>query len=60
MMWQTLIKQEQAYLGPFPCMLNPGDMQSMNFLPGDDGPFLMTAEECERKCYDKDTGIMWK
>ena len=41
-------------------MLNPGDMQSMNFLTGDDGPFWMTAEEHKRKHHDKDTGKMWK
>jgi len=41
-------------------MLNPGHTQSMNFLPGDNGPFWMTAEEHERKCHDKDTGKMRK
>jgi hypothetical protein len=41
----SLIKQEKGYLGHFPCTLNPGDVQSMVFLPGDEGPFWMMAEQ---------------
>ncbi len=39
------MKQEKGYLGQFPHILNPGDVQSMVFLPGDEGPFWMTAEQ---------------
>jgi hypothetical protein len=37
-----LIKQEKGYLGPFPRILNPGDIQSLVFKSTDDGPFWMS------------------
>jgi hypothetical protein len=41
----SLIKQEKGYHGQFPSNLNPGYVQSMVFLPGDEGPCWMTAEQ---------------
>ncbi len=41
----SLMKKEKDYLGQLPRILNPGDVQSMVFMPGDGGPFWMTAEQ---------------
>jgi len=41
----SLMKKEKGYLGQLPRILNPGDVQSMVFMPGDGGPFWMTAEQ---------------
>ena len=46
------MKQEKGYLGQFPRILNPGDVQSMVFLPGDEGPFWMTAEQRQSTRFD--------
>jgi hypothetical protein len=52
-MKDTTIKKEQGYLGPYPCKLKPGDVQSMIFNEADNGPFWMTREEQENKRHDK-------
>ncbi len=48
----SLIEQEKGYLGQFTRILNPGDLQSMVFLPGDEGPFWMTAEQWQSTRFD--------
>ena len=48
----TLIKEEAGYLGTFPRILSPGDVQHMVFQPSNDpGPFWFneTAKEENRK-----------
>jgi hypothetical protein len=35
----SLMKKEKGFLGQFSRILNPGDVQSMVFMPGDEGPF---------------------
>ncbi len=59
MMSDTIIKQEERYLGPFPRILEPGDTQSLVFTTFDSltGPFWMTsAEKEESRRYDKNLG----
>ncbi len=38
-MHNTLIKESHGYLGPYPKMHNPGDVQHMVFTKNDPGPF---------------------
>jgi len=52
-MRDTQIKQEKGYLGPFPRILNPGDIQSLVFKSTDDGPFWMSREEREKTRHDQ-------
>ena len=49
----TIIKQEQGYLGPHLPKLKPGDTQSMVFHPHDIGPFWMTQQQREERRHDK-------
>ncbi len=42
---QSKLRTSLMKQGQFPRILNPGDVQSMVFLPGDEGPFWMTAEQ---------------
>jgi len=48
----TIIKQKDGYLGPYPAILQPGDIQKMSFQPEDEGPFWMTTEERIKTRYD--------
>ena len=57
LMRDTLIQQEQGFLGQFPQTLQPGDTQSLVFLPGSDaGPFRMSDAEKEDSRHDKHLG----
>jgi hypothetical protein len=51
-MQDTYMPQEKGYLGPYLHKLHLGDTQSMVFLPSNDGPFWMSAEERENKRKD--------
>jgi hypothetical protein len=48
----TIIRQEQGYLGTYPRRLKPGDIQKMIFQDGDEGPFWMQEMERQQKKYD--------
>jgi hypothetical protein len=48
----TVIKQQQGYLGPHDPKLKVGDAQHMIFQPTDEGPFWMTPEEREKRRHD--------
>ena len=57
LMRDTLIQQEEGFLGQFPRILQPGDIQSLVFLPGSDaGPFWMSDAEKEDSRHDKHLG----
>ena len=56
MMRDTIMIQEEGYLGPFPRILEPGDTQSLVFVTSDSGPFWMSSEEKEESRYDKNLG----
>ena len=57
LMQDTPIQQEQGFLGQFPQMLQPGDIQSLVFLPGSDtGAFWMSDAEKEHSRHDKHLG----
>ena len=50
----TLIKEEAGYLGTFPRILSPGDVQHMVFQPSNDpGPFWFNETEKEENRKDK-------
>jgi hypothetical protein len=49
----TLIKEVDGYLGPYPRTLKPGDVQSMVFHESDIGPFWLTAEERIKQRHDQ-------
>ena len=58
-MRDTLIVQEEGYLGPFPRILEPGDLQSLVFTASDSssvGPFWMTSAEKEESRFDINLG----
>jgi hypothetical protein len=58
LMRDTLIQQEQGFLDHFPRILQPGDIQSLVFLPASDaGPFWMSDAEKEDSRHDKHLGI---
>jgi hypothetical protein len=46
-MHDSVIKNEQGYLGPFVQQLKVGDTQSMVWLEGDAGPYWMSVDERE-------------
>jgi hypothetical protein len=48
----SLIKQEKGLPWPIICTLNLGDVQSMVFLPGDEGPYGVTAEHLKLARHD--------
>ncbi len=48
----TLIRQEQGYLGTYPRRLKPGDVQKMVFHDVDEGPFWMQPIERQQKKHD--------
>jgi hypothetical protein len=49
----SLIKEVDGYLGPYPRILNPGDVQSMVFTTTDSGPFWLSAKEKEDQKHDQ-------
>jgi hypothetical protein len=51
-MHNTLIKESHGYLGPYPKMHNPGDVQHMVFTKNDPGPFWLSETEREEQCHD--------
>ena len=48
-MHPTNIKQEAGYLGPHPCIVEPGQVHYLVLQDADDGPFWMTLDEMEAK-----------
>ena len=58
MMRDTIILQEEGYLGTFPRILEPGDTQSLVFPASDtsSGPFWMSSAEKDESRYDKNLG----
>ena len=56
MMWDTIMIQEERYLGPFPRILELGDTQSLVFVTSNSGPFWMSSEEKEESRYNKNLG----
>ncbi len=55
-MRNTIIEQEEGYLGAFPRILEPGATQSLVFSQSDSGPFWMTEQEREETRHDKRYG----
>ena len=53
MMRDTIMIQEEGYLGPFPRILEPGDTPSLVFVTSDSGPFWMSSENKEESQYNK-------
>ncbi len=49
----TLIKERDGYLGPFPKILQPGDVQSMFFKESNIGPFWLSEQERLEQRNDK-------
>jgi hypothetical protein len=49
----SLIKEVDGYLGPYPKVLKPGDVQSMVFKESDAGPFWLTEQERIEQRYDQ-------
>jgi hypothetical protein len=57
LMRDTLIQQEEDFLGQFPQILQSGAIQSMVLLPGlNTGPFWMSEAEKEDYDHDKHLG----
>jgi hypothetical protein len=52
-MRESVIKEENGYLGTHTRTLNVGDTQKFIFQPGDDGPFWMTQAERDLNCHDR-------
>ena len=59
-MRETKIESTYGYLGRFPSKLREGDIQSMVFQEGDEGPFWMSPQERESRKFDKGTGNIKK
>ncbi|KAI2512942.1 hypothetical protein MHU86_1488 [Fragilaria crotonensis] len=57
-MRDTIIAQEEGYLGAFPRSLQPGDIQSLVYSQSDSGPFWMSSTQKEESRHDKQLGIM--
>ena len=55
-MRNTIITQEEGFLGPFPRILEPGDTQRLVFSSSDTGPFWMCDTEKEDCRLDKHLG----
>ena len=55
-MRNTVIMQEEGFLGPFPRILEPGDTQSLVFASSDSGPFWMCDAEKEDCRLDQNLG----
>jgi hypothetical protein len=54
-MRDTLIAEEDGYLGHFPRILEVGMLQSLVFSQADEGPYWLTVEERERLKFDFQT-----
>jgi hypothetical protein len=52
-MHDSLIKEINGYLGPYPTILKPGDYQSFVFVESDVGPFWLSQQEREEQRYDQ-------
>ena len=55
-MRSTIIAQEEGYLGVFPRILEPGDIQSLVYCQADAGPFWMSSDERDESRFDKQLG----
>jgi hypothetical protein len=55
-MRNTLIIEEEGFLGQFPCILKPGDTHSLVFSEADTGPFWMSDSEKSECRMDKHLG----
>ena len=51
-MYESIIKEDDGYLGMHQHTLSVSDTQTFSFQPGDDGPFWMTEEERELNHHD--------
>jgi hypothetical protein len=51
-MRETLIEEEDGYLGPFPRVLEVEMLQSLVFSPTDEGPYWLSVEEKEKLKFD--------
>ena len=56
-MHDTIIQNDDGYLGPFPRQLKVGDVHYLAFSEADEGPFWMTQAEQEKKKFDKHMGM---
>ena len=56
LMHGSKILEKEGYLGPFPSVLQVGDVQSFIFTPTDSGPFYLTSEEREQRRHTRTTG----
>jgi hypothetical protein len=52
-MHDSMIKEVNGYLGPYPTLLRPGDYQSFIFAESDVGPFWLSEQEREEQRYDQ-------
>jgi hypothetical protein len=55
-MRDTIIVQEQGYLGAFQRILQPGDIPTLVFSQSDSGPFWMSNTQKEESRHDKQLG----
>ena len=55
-MHSSKILEENGFLGNFPRVLNPGDVQEFNFTTKDDGPFYLSVTERKKKKHNVTTG----
>ena len=55
-MRNTIIEQEQGFLGNFPRILEAGDTQSLVFKVSDPGPFWVSDAEREESRHDQRFG----
>jgi len=52
-MRESIIKENDGYLGMHLSIVSVGDKQSFNFQPGDEGPFWMTEEQRQLNLHDR-------
>ena len=55
-MRDTVILQEEGYLGPHSPILKAGDTQSLVYLEGDSGPWYLSPEQQQLQRHDRPTG----
>ncbi|KAI2492861.1 hypothetical protein MHU86_21674 [Fragilaria crotonensis] len=55
-MRDTMIIQEEGYLGPYSPVLRVGDVQSLIFKDTDSGPWYLAPEQKELQRHDRQTG----
>ncbi|KAI2495669.1 hypothetical protein MHU86_18853 [Fragilaria crotonensis] len=55
-MHPTVIERESGFLGPYPRILEPGQIQHLTFDETDAGPFWMETNDCLLNCHDQIDG----